>query len=91
MRDIQCPEAKAIKVDGTPIWPKSRKKEEAGEAMDEMEEVEYSAPAKLSREEQVREGGRGREGGRAGGREGGWVGWRWREGGSFRPARPAYC
>jgi hypothetical protein len=50
-------EAKAIKVDGTPIWPKTRKKEcaaaEAGDEMEmEMEEVETTAPAKLTREEQ---------------------------------------
>ena len=56
VRDIQFPEALRIKTDGTPIWPKSKKKEEMGEMeeMDEMEmeEVDESAPAKLSREEQ---------------------------------------
>lgn len=53
VRDIQCLDAPRIKTDGTPIWPKGKKKD-----VDEMEEVEMEeveqaqAPAKMTREEQ---------------------------------------
>jgi hypothetical protein len=55
VRDIQFPEALRIKVDGTPIWPKDKKKKDVDEM--EMEEVDEgervsATPAKLTREEQ---------------------------------------
>jgi len=54
VRDVQCPEATRIKTDGTPIWPKGKKRADEADDMDEMEmeEVDASAPAKLNREEQ---------------------------------------
>ena len=51
VRDIQFLDAPRIKTDGTPIWPKGKKKD-----VDEMEEVEMEeveqaqAPAKMTRE-----------------------------------------